>query len=122
MELLERLFGNKFTMYGLAAGMIAAVGLVLLALSWGLLRNRGPRADRLEQAYRRFQRKLARHGIAAFTHEGPLDYGRRAALVLPQLAEPIGRIVQHYTRLRYGKEADRQQREQLERKIREFKA
>jgi transglutaminase-like putative cysteine protease len=122
MELLERLFGNKLTMYGLAAGMIAAVGLVLLALSWWLLRNRGPRADRLEQAYRRFQRKLARRGIASFMHEGPLDYGRRAALALPQSADAIGAIVQHYTRLRYGKEADRQQREQLERKIREFKA
>ena len=122
MELLERLFGNKLTMYGLAAGTIAAVGVMLLALSWGLLRNRGPRADRLELAYRRFQHKLARRGIAAFAHEGPLDYGRRAALALPQLAETIGEIVQHYTRLRYGKEADRRQREQLERKIREFKA
>jgi hypothetical protein len=122
MELLERFFGNRLTMYGLAVGTIAVAGLLLLALTWGLLRNRSYRADPLERAYHRFQRKLARRGIAAFTHEGPLDYGRRAALVLPQLAEPIGRIVQHYTRLRYGKDADGEQREQLERKIREFKA
>jgi transglutaminase-like putative cysteine protease len=122
MDVLHRLLGSKLTMYGLAAGTIAAVGLLLLAMCWGLLRHRGPRPDRLELAYRRFQRKLGRRGIVAFAHEGPLDFGRRAALALPQFAHAISEIVQHYTRLRYGKETDREQREQLERKIREFKA
>ena len=122
MQLLQSIFGNKLTMYGLATATIGAIGLLLLALSWSVLRNRGPRADKLELAYRRFQRKLSRRGVNALSSEGPMDYGKRAALALPQHASVIGDITQHYARLRYGSESGQHQREQLERKIRKFKA
>jgi transglutaminase-like putative cysteine protease len=122
MQLLQGILGNKLTMYGLASATIAAIGLLLLALSWSVLRNRGPGADKLERAYRRFQRKLSRRGIQALSSEGPMDYGKRAALALPQHAAAIGDIAQHYARLRYGVESDPRQREELERKIRKFKA
>jgi transglutaminase-like putative cysteine protease len=122
MQLLQSIFGNKLTMYGLATATIGAIGLLLVALSWSVLRNRGPRADKLELAYRRFQRKLSRRGVNALSSEGPMDYGKRAALALPQHASVIGDITQHYARLRYGSESGQHQREQLERKIRKFKA
>lgn len=122
MELLERILGDKITMHGLAVGMIATVGAIMLAITWGMLRNRGPRPDRIERTYRRFRKKLARLGIAHRPHEGPLDLGRRAAEALPRKALSIQRIVRDYARLRYGKHASQGSLRQFEHDIREFKA
>lgn len=122
MALFERILGDKITMYGLAAGMIMTVGFLLLALAWGMLRNKGPRPDRLERAYHRFKRKLARRRILHAPNEGPLDFGQRAALALPALAPDILEISQRFAALRYGASPNKSHIDQLEKKIRELKA
>jgi hypothetical protein len=122
LELLERFLGDKVSMYGLAIGMIAAVGLIMLAISWGLLRSAVRKLDRLETAYRKFQRKLARVGILHEPHEGPLDFGRRAAAAMPEKARSVMDITTLYAHLRYGNTQTPDNIKTLEKEIREFKA
>ncbi|MDR2220428.1 MAG: DUF3488 and transglutaminase-like domain-containing protein [Methylobacillus sp.] len=119
MQLLQDLFGSQLTMRSLAVATIIGILALLAGLSWGLLRNRAPRLDKLAMIWQRFRRKLAKRGIHAPPSEGPLAFGYRAARALPQQAEIITRITQTYARLRYGKTKDSEQ--QLEKEIREFK-
>lgn len=72
----------------------------LCGFAWA--RWRAARADPLQTLWRRFCRKLARRGIARQPWEGPLDYGTRAAAVLPARGAEIDEIVRLYARLCYG--------------------
>jgi len=122
MELLARFFGKNISMHGLALGMIGAVGLIMLAISWSLLRGTGPKPDELQKAYRKFLRKLARAGIVHQSYEGPLEFGQRAASALPERAQAILGITTRYADLRYGQARDSDNIKNLEKEIREFKA
>jgi len=122
MELLARFFGENISMHGLAVGMIVAVGLIMLAISWALLRGAVRKLDRLETAYRKFQRKLARSGIVHAPHEGPLDFGQRAAAAMPEKAQNVINITALYADLRYGNTPTSDKIKTLEKEIREFKA
>jgi hypothetical protein len=109
-------------MHGLAIGMIAAVGLIMLAISWMLLRGAVRKLDRLETAYRKFQRKLARAGIRHALHEGPLDFGQRVAAAMPEKAQEVMNIALLYANLRYGNTSSPDKIRTLENEIRKFKA
>ena len=122
MELLSRFFGENISMRGLAVGMIAAVGFIMLAISWALLRNVVRQTDKLQTLYGKFLRKLARAGILRQPHEGPLEFGQRAAAASPDKAQAILGITARYADLRYGHAHTRQDIETLQKEIREFKA
>ncbi len=122
MELLARFFGENISMHGLAIGMIAAVGLIMLAISWVLLRSAVRKLDRLETEYRKFHRKLARSGIRHAPHEGPLDFGQRAAAAMPEKALEVMNIAALYADLRYGNTSTPEKIRTLENEIRKFKA
>ena len=76
---------------------------VLLALyaAWMQLRTR-PRADTVKALYDRFCRKTARSGVERLPFEGPADFARRAAGLLPQERERIRQISDAYIALRYS--------------------
>ena len=59
-------------------------------------------SEPLQRLWRRFCRKLARRGVVRYAWEGPLDYGARAAAVLPARSAEIDAIVRLYARLCYG--------------------
>ncbi|OAJ71099.1 hypothetical protein A7976_06570 [Methylobacillus sp. MM3] len=122
MELLSRFFGENISMHGLAIGMVTAVGLIMLAISWMLLRGAVRKLDRLESAYRKFQRKLARAGIQHAPHEGPLDFGQRVAAAMPEKTQEVMNIAVLYANLRYGNASTPEKIRTLENEIREFKA
>ncbi|MEZ0225428.1 MAG: DUF3488 and DUF4129 domain-containing transglutaminase family protein, partial [Alphaproteobacteria bacterium] len=122
MELLSRFFGENISMRGLAVGMIAAVGLIMLAISWALLRNVVRQTDKLQTLYGKFLRKLARAGILRQPHEGPLEFGERAAAAFPEKAQVILGITARYADLRYGHAHSREDIETLQKEIREFRA
>ena len=67
------------------------------------LRTR-PRADRVKALYERFCRKAARLGVLPDPWEGPSDFSRRAALLLPDQSERIRQISNTYIALRYAPE------------------
>lgn len=82
----------------LGAGAGLCVGVLLLRL-W----PRARRLDALDTIWRNFTRKLSRRGIARLPHESTYAFARRAALALPQCADTIETICEHYATLRYGR-------------------
>lgn len=121
LELLSRLAGSQVSWQDMAVWLMASVGLIVLAISAAMLRGSRRRVDALQAAWLQFQRKLARNGIARELHEGPLDFGRRAAQQLPFRAAAISAIAARYAQLRYGRPATREQVEGFRQRIRTFR-
>ena len=87
--------------------IVEILGLVvaLLAIYFGWMRLRTRlRADRVKALYERFCRKAARLGVRRDPWEGPSDFSRRAAQLLPDESERIRQISNAYIALRYAPE------------------
>ncbi len=83
--------------------LIVAIALLVIYFGWMQLRTRS-RADRVKTLYERFCRKAARLGVRRDHWEGPSDFSRRAALLLPDQSERIREISNVYIALRYAPE------------------
>ncbi|KAA2285635.1 transglutaminase TgpA family protein [Arenimonas fontis] len=81
-----------------AAGAALALGLTL----WLMLRGRRQPHDPLRAAWRRFDRRLARAGLARHPWEPPLSFGERAAAAFPAHAEILRSLSGRYARHRYA--------------------
>ena len=84
--------------------LIVAIALLVLYFGWMQLRTRS-RADPVKTLYERFCRKAARLGARRHPWEGPSDFSRRAALLLPEQSERIRQISNIYIALRYAPES-----------------
>lgn len=101
-ELLTQLRINDWSGISYLFGMAGLTGgLLLIYLIW-TSRRAQPRIDPLRNLYDQFCAKLARLGAPRIPSEGPASYARRAAGLLPQRAELIARITDHYIALRYS--------------------
>jgi transglutaminase-like putative cysteine protease len=83
--------------------LIVAIALLVIYFGWMQLRTRSG-ADRVKALYERFCRKAARLGVRRDPWEGPADFSRRAALLLPDQSERIRQISNTYIALRYAPE------------------
>jgi len=83
--------------------LIVAIALLVIYFGWMQLRTRS-RADRVKALYERFCRKIARLGARRDPWEGPSDFSRRAAVLLPNESERIREISNTYIALRYAAE------------------
>ena len=83
--------------------LIVAIALLVIYFGWMQLRTRSG-ADQVKALYERFCRKAARLGIRRDPWEGPADFSRRAALLLPNQSERIRQISNIYIALRYAPE------------------
>jgi transglutaminase-like putative cysteine protease len=83
--------------------LIVAVALLAIYFGWMQLRTRS-RTDRVKALYERFCRKAARLGAQRHAWEGPSDFSRRAAQLLPDQSERIRQISNEYIALRYAPE------------------
>ena len=84
--------------------LIVAIALLVIYFGWMQLRTRS-RADPVKTLYERFCRKAARLGARRHPWEGPSDFSRRAALLLPEQSERIRQISNIYIALRYAPES-----------------
>jgi protein-glutamine gamma-glutamyltransferase len=84
--------------------LIVAIALLVIYFGWMQLRTRS-RADQVKALYERFCRKAARLGVRRDPWEGPADFSRRAALLLPDESERIRQISNIYIALRYAPES-----------------
>jgi protein-glutamine gamma-glutamyltransferase len=121
MELLSRLFGSQVSWQDMTIALMAAVGSVMLALSFFLLRIKRVKVDPLQRLYLKFLRKLERAGLKRYSHEGPLDFSKRAAIRLPAKADAITHISSIYARLRYRGDDNPQALNAFKRLIESFK-
>ncbi|MEJ2792614.1 DUF3488 and transglutaminase-like domain-containing protein [Iodobacter sp. LRB] len=86
--------------------MALGSSIVLALLFFLATRSTAARRDPASRAWQTFCRQLARKGCRPLPHEGPLTFGQRASLQLPQHHEQIHYITQQYIAARYGKDTD----------------
>jgi transglutaminase-like putative cysteine protease len=87
--------------------IVIAGFLLAIYAAWMLWRTHS-RRDRIRALYERFCRKAAGLGARRNPWEGPLDFSRRAAQLLPNESESIHRISSAYISLRYSPEFSRE--------------
>ncbi|MCB5187079.1 DUF3488 and transglutaminase-like domain-containing protein [Methylobacillus caricis] len=106
LELLSRLSGTRVNWQDLVLWLMGSLAAFILLLCLFLFRRGKQTLDPIQTIYRRYLRKLARHGIKAMPHEGAQDVQRRASQQFPQHAAAFARIAYLYQSLRYGADAD----------------
>jgi len=121
MELLSRLTGSRLSWQDLAVALIVFVASVVLVISFFLLRCRHGKTDQLQKHYAEFLRKLESAGLKRLKHEGPRDFGIRAAHRLPAKAHAIEDITNTYIHLRYRGQLQPQALESFKQLIKAFK-
>jgi len=94
-------FANRGSFFLIAEILVVAVALLVIYAGWMQLWTRA-RADRVKALYERFCRKAARLGARRDAWEGPSDFSRRAAQLLPMESERIRQISNTYIALRYS--------------------
>ena len=99
--------------------LIVAIALLVLYFGWMQLRARS-RADRVKALYERFCQRAARLGVRRHPTEGPSDFSRRAALLLPNESERIRQISDTYIALRYAPEPGGAALEMFAKEVRAF--
>jgi transglutaminase-like putative cysteine protease len=85
--------------------LVLAAALLVIYAVWMQLRTRLC-VDQVKALYERFCRKAARLGVRRNPWEGPSDFSRRAAQLLPNESERIRQISNTYIALRYSPESD----------------
>ena len=122
MDLLSRLAGSQISWQDMAIALMAAVGSVVLAISFFLLRSKRVKLDPLQRLYKQFLRKLERVGLKRYSHEGPLDFSKRAIRRLPAKASAIAQISETYAKLRYRSDSSPQTLKAFMRMIKNFES
>ena len=86
-----------------ATYLVAAIGLLLAAFALFMLRHLlRKKQDKIQAAWLKVCKKLARAGLPRALHEGPADYAARVAAARPDLAGKIREIANLYIALRYA--------------------
>jgi len=115
---LTRLGMESVTWQKMAMNMAAGLGLLVTLFTLFMLRHLYVRTKtgKVQAAWLKLCRNLARAGLPRAPHEGALDYAERIAIARPELAEPMSDLAKRYSALRYGKiQGEQAQREFLER-------
>ncbi|MEO8332124.1 MAG: DUF4129 domain-containing protein, partial [Gallionella sp.] len=87
----------------MAMNMAAGSGLLIGLFALFMLRHLYKRRpDKVQAAWLRLCKKLARKGLPRAAHEGALDYAARIAAVRPEFADTIHDLAVRYSALRYG--------------------
>jgi transglutaminase-like putative cysteine protease len=101
--------------------LIVAIALLVIYFAWMQFRTRS-RTDRVKALYERFCQKAARLGVRRSPWEGPSDFSRRAALLLPGESERIREISNTYIALRYAPETAAVALDMFAKQVRAFAA
>jgi transglutaminase-like putative cysteine protease len=114
---LTRLGMESITWQKMALNMSAAIGLMIAVFALFMLRHLYTRRpDRVQAAWLKLCRKLAKSGLPRAAHEGARDYAARVAVSRPELSGAIHDLAARYTALRYSQlDDDHAKREFLQR-------
>ncbi len=99
--------------------LIVAIALLVIYFAWMQLRTRS-HADRVKALYERFCQKVAVLGARREPWEGPSDFSRRAAQLLPNESKRIREISNTYIALRYAPESATRYLDRFAKEVREF--
>ena len=87
--------------------MVTGAGLLIALFALFMLRHLLPqRPDKVQNAWLKLCRKLAKAGLPRAAHEGAQCYAQRIATARPDLADAILDLAARYNALRYGEKQD----------------
>ena len=114
---LTRLGMESVTWQKMAMNLAVGLGLLIAVFALFMLRHLYTRqTDKVQEAWLKLCRKLAKAGLPRAAHEGALDYAERIAAVRPELADAMRDLAARYSAIRYEKIKDEHaQREFLKR-------
>ncbi|HYN55263.1 MAG TPA: DUF4129 domain-containing transglutaminase family protein, partial [Methylotenera sp.] len=106
LDLLKKIIGKDIAWEDLGLILVAAMILLMLMMSYFLLRNKAVALDPVKKIYQQFLRKLKKAGVVKQAHEGVIHFGERAANRLPHNADEIKEISKLYSSIQYAKQAE----------------
>jgi hypothetical protein len=101
-EFLAQIGADRLPATSLLLWILGAVATLLGAYVAVILWRARLRPDAVLGLYDAFCRKAAQLGVTRARTEGPVDFAKRAATLLPEHASRIERITSTYVALRYG--------------------
>jgi transglutaminase-like putative cysteine protease len=101
--------------------MIGLIGLITAVLCWFLLYQKPKTTDQVLLAYKRFCKKLTKHGLLRAAGEGAKDFAERLKIKFPEQAADIDQITGLFIKLRYERSATPQDLQQLKILVRLFR-
>ncbi len=119
---LSRLGMESITWQKMALNMMAGVCLIVALFALIMLRHlirRQP--DKVQAAWLKVCRKLAKAGLPRAAHEGAQDYAARIAAARPDLAEAMRDLAARYSALRYENRQDTSSLQAFQRAVAAFK-
>jgi hypothetical protein len=100
---LTRLGMESITWQKMALNMASGLGLVIALFALLMLRHLFTRQpDKVQAAWLKLCRRLAKAGLPRASHEGAQDYAARVAATRPEFAWAIRDLAARYSTLRYG--------------------
>jgi len=116
---MTRMGMESITWQKMALNMAAGLGLLVALFALFMLRHLYVRirTDKVQAAWIRLCKKLAKAGLPRAQHEGALDYAARIASARPDFAEVMHDLANRYNALRYGKIQDEQSRREYLQRI-----
>jgi protein-glutamine gamma-glutamyltransferase len=102
MEFLNTLTGKNLSLADMVFWMMGAITLVMTITFLVLLKTNQRKKSPAQQLYAQYLNKLKRANLQPHSHEGALDFGRRAALALPNQQATILEIAERYNLLEYS--------------------
>jgi protein-glutamine gamma-glutamyltransferase len=103
LALLKKLINKDIAWEDIGLILVIAMITLMLFVSYLLLRNHGIALNPTNKAYQQFLKKLSKAKVVKLPHEGAINFGRRAAELLPKHAIEIKEISQLFSELQYAK-------------------
>ncbi len=102
MELLKKLTSKNWSLSELVFWMMGAISIVITITFLALIKTVQRQKSPAERLYAQYLNKLKHANLQPYSHEGALDFAKRAALALPNQASNIMLIAQNYNVLQYS--------------------
>ena len=102
LEFLNKLSGKNLSLMDLALWMTVAITTVMAITFLVLIKTKQRKLSPAQQLYAQYLNKLKRANLQPHSHEGALDFGKRAGLALPSQQDAILEIAQDYNLLQYS--------------------
>jgi len=119
---LETLFNKKIDLSESVIIMVSSFTILLFILAIIILKPwKKPKLDPEVKIYNDFCKKLSSKGLNRESHEGPIDFAKRAKIAFPEYATSIELITNLYTRLRFEADQSEQNFQEFREQVKRFK-
>lgn len=102
LALLKKLVHKDIAWADIGLLLMTVIIVLMLLISYLLLRSKVTVSDPVKKIYLKFLKKLSKAGVNKLRHEGIIDFGKRAGVLLPKHAAEIAAISSLYSSMQYA--------------------